>query len=135
MSRLGSDGIVIDPLFFLKCYSDAIREISGKTVDIQSIVRHIAAANVITSFAFWHQFLHGAETERVRGIYEKMADDFRLIEAPGEPGVYVAELDLDRLRTHRSNDIMGDKYRHPEKYGILSNPDVRDVIGGEFVHW
>jgi len=48
---------------------------------------------------------------------------------------FVAELDLDRLRTHRSNDIMGDKYRHPEKYGILSNPDVRDVIGGEFVHW
>ena len=57
--------------------------------------------------------------------------DMCVLEAPGEPGVYVAELDLDRLRTHRSNDIMGDKYRHPEKYGILSNPDVRDVI----VHW
>ena len=61
--------------------------------------------------------------------------DMCVLEAPGEPGVYVAELDLDRLRTHRRNDIMGDKYRHPEKYGILSNPDVRDVIGGEFVHW
>ena len=42
--------------------------------------------------------------------------DMCVLEAPGEPGVYVAELDLDRLRTHRSNDIMGDKYRHPEKY-------------------
>jgi predicted amidohydrolase len=61
--------------------------------------------------------------------------DMCVLEAPGEPGVYVAELDLDRLRTHRSNDIMGDKYRHPEKYGILSDPDVRNVIGGEFVHW
>lgn len=61
--------------------------------------------------------------------------DMCVLEASGELGVYVAELDLDRLRTHRSNDIMGDKYRHPEKYGILSNPDVRDVIGGEFVHW
>ena len=61
--------------------------------------------------------------------------DMCVFEALGEPGVYVVELDLDRLRTHRSNDIMGDKYRHPEKYGILSNPDVRDVIGGEFVHW
>ena len=61
--------------------------------------------------------------------------DMCVLEAPGEPGVYVAELDLERLRTHRSNDIMGDKYRHPEKYGILSNPDVRDVIVGEFVHW
>ena len=61
--------------------------------------------------------------------------DMCVFEAPGEPGVYVAELDLDRLRAHRSSDIMGDKYRHPEKYSILSNPDVRDVIGGEFVHW
>ena len=66
---------------------------------------------------------------------EPGARDMCVFEAPGEPGVYVAELDLDRLRTHRSNDIMGDKYRYPEKYGILSNPDVRDVIGGEFVHW
>ncbi len=40
-----------------------------------------------------------------------------VFEAPGEPGVYVAVLELDRLRTHRSNDIMGDKYRHPPKYG------------------
>ncbi len=61
--------------------------------------------------------------------------DMCVFEAPEEPGVYVAELDIDRLRIHRSNDIMGDKYRHPEKYGILADPDVRDVIGGEFVHW
>ena len=61
--------------------------------------------------------------------------DMCVFEAPGTPGVYVAELDLDKLRAHRSGDIMGDKYRHPEKYGILSDPSVRDVIGGEFVHW
>jgi hypothetical protein len=58
-----------------------------------------------------------------------------VLEAPGDPGVYIAELDLDQLREHRSNDIMGDKYRRPEKYGILSDPEVRGVIGGEFVHW
>ena len=61
--------------------------------------------------------------------------DMCAFEAPGDPGVYVAELDLDQLRTHRSNDIMGDKYRRPEKYGILSDTNFRDVIGGEFVHW
>ena len=61
--------------------------------------------------------------------------DMCALEAPEEPGVYVAELDLDRLRTHRSGDIMGDKYRHPEKYSILSDVNVRNVIGGEFVHW
>ena len=57
------------------------------------------------------------------------------MEAPEEPGVYIATLDLDMLRTHRSDDIMGDKYRRPEKYGILSDVNVKDVIGGEFVHW
>lgn len=61
--------------------------------------------------------------------------DMCVFEAPQMPGVYVAELDLDNLRTHRSNDIMGDKYRHPDKYDILSDDNVRGVIGGEFVHW
>ena len=52
-----------------------------------------------------------------------------------EKGADVAELDVDQLRQHRSNDIMGDKYRRPEKYGILSDVNVKGVIGGEFVHW
>ncbi len=46
--------------------------------------------------------------------------DMCMLEAPGEPGVYIAELDLDKLRTHRNRDVMGDKYRHPEVYQILS---------------
>ena len=57
------------------------------------------------------------------------------MEAPGKPGVYIAVLDLDMLRAHRNRDVNGDKYRHPEKYGILSDPEVRGVIKGEFVHW
>lgn len=61
--------------------------------------------------------------------------DMCVFEADRKPGVYVAELDLDMLRTHRSEDIMGDKFRHPEKYSILSDTNVKDVIGGEFVHW
>ncbi len=59
----------------------------------------------------------------------KGARDMCVFEAPGTPGVYVAELDIDRLRAHRSNDIMGDKYRRPDKYGILSDEKVRGVIG------
>lgn len=66
---------------------------------------------------------------------EEGVRDMCVFEAPQMPGVYVAELDLDSLRTHRSNDIMGDKYRHPDKYDILSDNNVRGVIGGEFVHW
>ncbi|MCR5341701.1 MAG: carbon-nitrogen hydrolase family protein [Saccharofermentans sp.] len=66
---------------------------------------------------------------------EEGSRDMCVFEAPEEPGVYVATLDLDKLRTHRSGDIMGDKYRHPGKYGILSDPEVKDIIGGEFVPW
>ena len=63
------------------------------------------------------------------------ARDMCVMEAPEAPGVYLAALDLDLLRNHRSGDIMGDKYRHPEKYGILSDPEVRGVIKGEFIPW
>ena len=79
MSRLESDCVSFDMMLFLKCYADAIRDIGGHSVDIQSIAGHIAAANVITSFVFWHQFLHGAETERVQDIYRKMTDDFQTL--------------------------------------------------------
>lgn len=61
--------------------------------------------------------------------------DMCVFEAPEACGIYVADLDLDSLRKHRSNDIMGDKYRHPDKYGILADESVRGVIGGGFVHW
>ncbi len=47
--------------------------------------------------------------------------DMCVFEAPDDPGVYVAELNLDQLRTHRNNDVMGDKYRRPETYGILAD--------------
>lgn len=77
LSRLGSDGVSLDPDLFLRTYADAIREITGKSADMKKIAAHMAAANVITSFIFWHQFLHDADTDRVRGIYEKMTGDFR----------------------------------------------------------
>lgn len=45
--------------------------------------------------------------------------DMCVFEAPQEAGVYIAELDLDMLRRHRANDVMGDKYRRPDKYAAL----------------
>lgn len=45
--------------------------------------------------------------------------DMCVFNAPEEAGVYMAELDTDMLRKHRTNDIMGDKYRHPDKYSAL----------------
>ena len=45
--------------------------------------------------------------------------DMCVFEAPEEEGIYLAELDLDQLRNHRQDDVMGDKYRRPGVYGIL----------------
>ena len=45
--------------------------------------------------------------------------DMCVFNAPEEAGVYIAELDIGMLRKHRTHDIMGDKYRCPDKYSTL----------------
>ncbi len=45
--------------------------------------------------------------------------DMCILEAPEEKGIYVADIDLDLLREYRANEVMGSRYRHPEKYEIL----------------
>ena len=46
--------------------------------------------------------------------------DMCVFEAPEAEGVYVAELDLDRLRAYRAQEVMGGKYRCPAAYGPLA---------------
>ncbi len=77
LSRLSGDGIRIDAAVFLDYYVNAIWKLSGKQIQRQDIIRHMNAANVITSFLFWHQYLHGSSEERVRDIYGKMTKDFK----------------------------------------------------------
>lgn len=77
LSRLGGDGIRINTTVFLDNYVNAIRMLSGKQIRMQDLIRHMNAANVITSFLFWHQYLHGSSEERVRDIYSKMTKDFK----------------------------------------------------------
>ena len=45
--------------------------------------------------------------------------DMCTLEAPEEEGFYLAEIDMDMLRDYREHEVMGEYYRHPEKYGIL----------------
>ena len=40
-----------------------------------------SGANVITTFEFWHEFLHGNPEDRVKGIFDKLLDDFQIIES------------------------------------------------------
>ena len=50
--------------------------------------------------------------------------DMCVFEAPEGPGVYLAEIDLDQLRRYRAEEVMGDRYRRPEAYGLLGEHQV-----------
>ena len=45
--------------------------------------------------------------------------DTCILQAGGEEGIYIAELDVAQLRRYRAEEVHGDAYRRPEKYGLL----------------
>jgi N-carbamoylputrescine amidase len=47
--------------------------------------------------------------------------DTCLVEADGHEGIYLAEFDLDRLRTYRLNEAWGNAYRKPRRYDLLTS--------------
>ena len=51
--------------------------------------------------------------------------DMCLLEAPGEEGIYLAELDLDALRGYREREAFGNAYRHPRMYGDLVEESIQ----------
>ena len=77
MSRLGADGIHADSRKFLTWYSQEYNRLTGEKTEPHEPERHIKAANVITSFMYWHMYLHGNDTDRVREIYDKMVSDYQ----------------------------------------------------------
>jgi predicted amidohydrolase len=46
--------------------------------------------------------------------------DMCILEAPEEEGIYLARIDMDLLRSYREAEVMGNKYRHPDKYTVLT---------------
>ncbi|MDE7298021.1 MAG: aminoglycoside phosphotransferase family protein [Lachnospiraceae bacterium] len=74
-SRLRADGIYPDEREIAELYARELKRLSGRTVTWEELDRHIRAANIITSFLFWHFYLHGSGEERVREIYEKMTEE------------------------------------------------------------
>lgn len=73
--RLRGDGIQMKEQEVVEAYGREIWQLSEKKVTWEEIDGHIRAANVITSFTCWHQYLHGSDEGRVREIYEKMVTD------------------------------------------------------------
>ena len=70
-----ADGIQPDEREMADIYAGEIKRLSGRTVTWEELDWHIRAANIITSFQFWHSYLHGSEVGRVREIYEKMTQE------------------------------------------------------------
>ena len=52
--------------------------------------------------------------------------DTCILEADGEEGIYIGELDLEMLQSYRKREVHGNAYRHPEKYGILLDTKVEE---------
>lgn len=46
--------------------------------------------------------------------------DTCILEADGKEGIYIAEFDMDMLRSYREQEVHGNAYRRPEKYGLLT---------------
>ena len=50
--------------------------------------------------------------------------DTCILQAGKEEGIYMAALDLNQLRAYREQEVHGNAYRHPEKYGPLTELKV-----------
>lgn len=46
--------------------------------------------------------------------------DTCILRSGEQEGIYLCELDLAMLRDYRKNEVFGNAYRHPEKYGLLT---------------
>ncbi|MBR5799411.1 MAG: phosphotransferase [Lachnospiraceae bacterium] len=76
ISRLTGDGIPLEKKEVIECYGRAVKELSGKNVSVDEISSHMEAANLITSFRFWHYYLHGSDAPRVQSIYVPMKEAY-----------------------------------------------------------
>lgn len=52
--------------------------------------------------------------------------DTCILQADGREGIYMADLDLEQLRDYRRSEVHGNAYRHPEKYGLLTDTKVEE---------
>ncbi|MBM6801752.1 carbon-nitrogen hydrolase family protein [Mediterraneibacter glycyrrhizinilyticus] len=57
---------------------------------------------------------------------EEDSRDMCILDAGVEEGIYIAELDLEQLWEYRKNEVHGNTYRHPLKYGVLTKTGVEE---------
>ncbi len=52
--------------------------------------------------------------------------DTCILQADGSEGIFLAKLDLDQLRSYRQEEVHGNAYRRPKKYGILTECRIEE---------
>lgn len=52
--------------------------------------------------------------------------DTCILEADGSEGIYLAVFDLDMLRKYRMEEVHGNAFRHPKKYGLLTAEEIKE---------
>lgn len=52
--------------------------------------------------------------------------DTCIMEADGSEGIFIAEFDMDMLRNYRKNEVHGNAYRRPNKYGLLTDNKISE---------
>lgn len=56
---------------------------------------------------------------------EDFSRDTLILDAGEAPGIHLASFDLDMLRQYRANEVHGNAYRRPQKYGLLLDEQIR----------
>lgn len=50
--------------------------------------------------------------------------DMCILKADGSEGIFLCGLDLRHLRDYRKSETLGSAYRHPKKYGLLTDTTI-----------
>ena len=57
---------------------------------------------------------------------EEGSRDMCVLEAPCEEGIYIGKIDMRQLREYRASDVMGNAYRHPDKYKVITERGIEE---------
>lgn len=57
---------------------------------------------------------------------EEGSRDMCVLNAPGGEGIYIGKIDMKMLREYRATEVMGNAYRHPGKYKIITECGIEE---------
>lgn len=58
--------------------------------------------------------------------------DTCILQADEREGIYIAALDLEQLRDYRRREVHGNAFRHPKKYGLLTEEKIEEPFVREY---